>query len=123
MKSRPEIYVAVCVSVASVLALCSPAAGFNPQPEPPGKPGNWYVEGFMDLTVDAVDPTGEDTPFGIDENIAGDADVDFSAGVIAWFDAASTADDKPVDGSYDVLLEYFDLRIGDTTWDLSLIHI
>ena len=46
--------------------------------------------------------------------------MDFSAGIIAWFDAPSTADDTPVDGLYDVEFEYLLLQIGDTSWDETM---
>ena len=109
--------VSVCVSIAFPLVLCSQAAAFEPQPEPLGW---WYVEGFVDMWVTAVDPTGEETPFDIDRDMASDGVMDFSAEVIARFAAASTADDEPVDGQYDVVVEHFLLRIGDTTWDETM---
>ena len=112
---------AVCVSIASLLVLSGQVAaaegGFNPQPEPPGM---WYVEGYIDMWADAIDPADTVMPFGIDQGIVGDAMVDFSAGVIARFNAASTADDKPVDGLYDASFEHFMLQIGDTTWDQTM---
>ncbi len=117
MNGHRGVYMIVCVSVALLLVRCGQAAGFNPQPEPPGK---WYVEGYIDLWAQAVDPTGTEVPFGIDRDIVGDAVVDFSAGVIARFDAPSTADGKLVDGLYDAEFEYFLVRIGDTTWDETM---
>jgi hypothetical protein len=104
----------VFLVVALVLVISDQAVAFNPQPEPPGK---WYVEGYIDMWVDAIDPTDTQTPFGLDPTIAGDAALDFSAGIIARFAAASDADGEPVDGLYDAEIEYFDLQIGDTSWD------
>jgi len=103
--------------IASLLVFSSRAAAFNPQPEPPGK---WYVEGFIDMWADAMDPTDTAPPFGIDPDIVGDASSDFAASVIARFSAYANADDKPVDGLYDAEMEYFRLRIGDTTWDETM---
>jgi len=108
---------AVCLALASLLALTGPAAAFNPQPEPSGR---WYVEGFIDMWADAIDPTDTATPFGIDSAIVGDGALDFSAGVIARFNAAATADNNPEDGLYDVEFEYFHVRIGNTTWDETM---
>ena len=107
-----------CLSIASLLVLGGQAAGFNPQPEPPA---SWYVEGYIDMWAQAIDPTGAEMPFGIDPYIVGDAMLDFSAGVIARFDApTAAAADKPVDGLYDADFEYFGLQIGDTTWDQTM---
>lgn len=117
MNCHRGVYVVVCVAVAMSYVQCGWAAGFNPQPEPPGK---WYVEGYIDMWTLAVDPTGTEMPFGIDRDIVGDAVADFSAGVIARFDAPSTVDSKPTDGLYDVEFEYFRLRIGDTAWDETM---
>jgi len=117
MKCHRTMFAAVCAFIASVLVVCGPAAGFNPQPEPPGMPGNWYVEGYADMWAEDFDQTSAAMPFGIDPNIVGDGVMDFSAGVVAWFDAPSTADDKPVDGMYDVVFEYLLVQIGDTSWD------
>ncbi len=107
----------VCAFIASVLVVCGAAAGFNPQPEPPGMPGNWYVEGYADMWAEDFDQTSAAMPFGIDPLIVSDGMVDFSAGVMAWFNAPSTADDKPVDGLYDAEFEYLLVQIGDTSWD------
>ncbi|MDY7011212.1 MAG: PEP-CTERM sorting domain-containing protein [Planctomycetota bacterium] len=115
--------VVFCVSISTMLVVCSQAVGFNPQPEPPGipQPDNWYVEGFVDMCAQAVDPTSAAMPFGIDPHIVGDAVVDFSAGVIARFDAPSTAYGKPVDGLYDADFQYFLLRMGDTIWNETML--
>lgn len=109
--------VSVCVSIAFLLVLCSQAAAFNPQPEPPASPYNWSVEGFMDMWATAVAPTGSVTPFGIDPGIVGNAAMDFSAEVIARFTAPTTTAGEAADGLYDVAVQHFLLQIGDTTWD------
>lgn len=117
MKSHGSTPLAVCVSVASLLLLSGQAAGFNPQPEPPG---GWYVEGYIDLWATAVDPTGSTMPFGIDRGIVGDSTRDFSAAVIGRFDAPTTGDGKPADGRYDVAFDVFRVRIGNTDWDETM---
>ena len=38
-KSSLGIGAATCLSLAWLLVICGQAAGFNPQPEPPGAPG------------------------------------------------------------------------------------
>jgi len=117
MRCHHRMCVAIGVSVAFLIVLSARGEGFNPQPEPPGM---WYTEGYIDMWSDAIDATGEETPFGIDPAIVGDGAVDFEAGVIARFNAPTTADDKPADGVYDVVFEHFSVRIGDTTWDQTM---
>ena len=122
MSYQHPMFVGLSMSILTVLLLCSQAAGFNPQPEPPGAlPDTWRVEGYIDLYAQTTSQTGLDMPFGIDPGIVGDAALDFSAGVIARFTAPTTADSKPHDGLYDVEFEYLLLRIGDTTWDQTLL--
>lgn len=109
---------AVMVAVL-VSGLCGRAAAFNPQPEPPGN--RWRIEGFADLLATGMTTTDTVPPFGIDPSIVGDADVDFSAGIIALFDAPDNdGDTRPDDGVYTVDLQYFHVQIGDTIWDHTM---
>lgn len=111
--------VAAVVVAVLVSGVCDRAVAFNPQPEPPGS--RWRIEGFADLLATAMTPTGAAWPFGIDPAFVGDADVDFSAGIIALFDAPdSDGDMLPDDGQYAAELRYFRVRIGDTDWDETM---
>lgn len=95
------------------------AVAFNPQPEPPGD--LWRIEGFINLTTQEINPSGEAVPFGVDAAIAGDEIVDFQVGIIALFSAPdNTGDGKPDDGLYSPVLEYFRVQIGDTSWDETM---
>ncbi len=86
-----------------------------------GLPGQWSVEGYIDLSAEAIDPTNAKMPFGVDPSIINGVFVDFSAGMVAMFDAPDAqGDQKPDDGLYDVSLDYFRLRIGDTMWDETM---
>ena len=103
------------VAVAAVFAACGQAVAFTPQPV---RPGAWYVEGFADMYAETMEPTGADTPFGIDPTIMSDAEVDFPAGIIATFEAGDRDNDgSPDDGLYPANVDLFRLQIGDTTWD------
>ncbi len=106
------------VSVACLVVVCGQAAAFNPQPEPQGI---WRIEGFIDMFATAIEPGNSEPPFGIDPAIASDGQVDFSAGMIAMFDAPDIgADGKPDDGLYAGDVAYFRVQIGDTSWDETM---
>jgi len=119
MRCRQSMYATACVAISLLLVLCGQAAaeGFNPQPEPPG---SWSVEGYIDMWIEVADQTTAAMPFGINPDIVGDSDVDFSAGIIARFDADTTADEKPVDGEYSAELQFFQVQIGNTNWDETM---
>jgi hypothetical protein len=104
-----------------LLTACVPAmAALTPQETLPGK---WRVEGLMDLLAVRADPSDAVMPFGISPVILGDNMVDFSAGLIARFDAPdSTGAGRPDDGTYDATLDYLRLQIGDTRWDETMPH-
>lgn len=108
-----------CVTACSViflLSICGQAVAFNPQPEPPGD--RWRIEGFADLLSTAMAVTDTDPPFGLNRAIVGDDVVDFSAGMIARFEAPDNNGDNLVDdGIYAGDLLYFRVKIGDTDWD------
>jgi PEP-CTERM motif-containing protein len=106
------------ISVTLLSVFAGQAGAFNPQPEPPGD--LWKVEGFIDLWTQVIDPTTEEMPFGIDQDIVGDSIVDFESEVIARFSAPITGGDQPADGVYDAVFEYFQVRIGNTTWDQTM---
>ena len=108
--------------VLAVLIPGTAAWAFNPQPEPPPQFGfDWRIEGFVDMLADTYVPTDNNMPFGLPRTIADDPDVDFSAGLIAGFDAPdSNGDMMPDDGLYEGHLMLFDLTIGDTMWDQTM---
>ena len=112
------------------LVLLMTSAAYAPPVGPPvggaftpqqGPPGEWRVEGFADLWVETINAMNSVTPFGIDPSMASDGVVDFSAGMIAMFDAPDApGDGKADDGLYGVRLQYFRLRICDTMWDETM---
>jgi len=97
--------ICVTVSIASLLALCGQAAGsLTPQQ---GLPGEWRIEGYIDMWAESINPTNAKIPFGIDPSMASDGVVDFSAGIIAAFDAPDAeGDGKADDGLYDATVEH-----------------
>lgn len=98
-----------------LLCICGEAPAFNPQP---GSPGQWRIEGFADLLATDMDMTDTVPPFGLAPVIVGDDMVDFSAAIIAMFDAPDNdGDTRPDDGIYAMDLRYFRVQIGDTSWD------
>jgi hypothetical protein len=98
-----------------LLCICGKAVAFNPQPEPPG---HWRIEGFADLLAMDMNMTDTQPPFGLSSMIVGDDMVDFSAGIVAMFDAPDNdGDTLPDDGIYAMDLQYFRVQIGDTSWD------
>jgi len=108
----------VAVSILSLLVLCGQASAFTPQQ---GLPGEWRVEGFADLWVETINAFNSVTPFGIDPSMASDGVVDFSAGMIAMFNAPDAeGDGQADDGLYNASFSYFRLRIGDTMWDETM---
>lgn len=116
--SRVVYYLVAGIGAVLLLGACPPAVAFNPQPEPPGQ---WTVEGFIDLSVLTMETTGADAPFGLDPHIAGDAQVDFSAAIIATFTGADRDEDgRPDNGIYAADLRYFCAAIGDTDWDETM---
>ena len=111
--------VLLMTSAAYAPPIGPPAGGaFTPQQ---GLPGEWHVEGYIDLSAEAINPTNAQMPFGVDPSITNGVFVDFSAGVMAMFAAPDAdGDGKADDGLYDARLDYFRLRIGDTNWDETL---
>ncbi len=113
----------VFVIVAAAVVLVSMAAtvfAFNPQPEPPAD--TWKVEGFVDMTALTSEPTGVGNPFHFDPSLIGDGLVDFRGGIVATFVAPTNAfTGKPQDGLYYPTMDYFRLRIGNTSWDETMI--
>ena len=108
----------VAVCAASLLVLCGQAAAFTPQQ---GLPGEWRVEGYIDLWAETIDQMNSVPPFGVDPAMASDGVVDFSAAIIAGFNAPDAeGDGKADDGLYDAHLQHFRLRIGDTEWDETM---
>jgi hypothetical protein len=105
--------------MASAAYAPPPVSGYlTPQQ---GLPGEWHVMGYVDLSAQAINPTNAKMPFGVDPSIINGVFVDFSAGVMAMFTAPDAAGDgKADDGLYDVSLDYFRLRIGDTGWDETM---
>lgn len=86
-----------------------------------GLPGEWSVEGYIDLSAVAINPTNAKMPFGVDPSITNGVFVDFSAGVMAMFTAPDgEGDGNADDGLYDASFDYFRLRIGDTMWDETM---
>jgi len=116
--------------VSAALILLVTSAAYAPPVGPPaggaftprqGLPGEWRVEGYIDLSAEAINPTNGQMPFGVDPSITNGVFVDFSAGIVAMFNAPDAeGDGKADDGLYDVSLDYFRLRIGDTMWDETL---
>jgi hypothetical protein len=105
--------------VVLVLGLCGRAVAFNPQPGPQGT--RWRIEGFADLLATTMETSDTVPPFGVDPAVVGDEEVDFSAGMIALFDAPDNeGDGRPDDGAYPADLQYFLAEIGDTTWDHTM---
>ena len=117
------------------LVLLMTSAAYAPPFEPPligpfvsgfltpeqGLPGEWHVEGYVDLSAQTINPMNGLIPFGVDPAITNGVFVDFSAGVMAMFNAPDAeGDSKADDGLYDVSLDHFRLRIGDTMWDEML---
>ena len=116
--SRVVHFLVAGTGAVLLLGACSPAVAINPQPEPPGR---WTIEGFVDLSVLTMEPTGADAPFGLDPDIVGDAQVDFSAAIIATFTGADRdGDGRPDNGVYAADLRYFRAEIGDTNWDETM---
>jgi hypothetical protein len=77
---------------------CPQAIAFDPQPE---SPGQWRVEGFIDLSALTMESTNVNSPFGIDPAIVGDGQTDFSAGIIATFTGTDRdGDGRPDDAVY-----------------------
>ena len=113
-----------CASCTVITAILLWAVGsafaFNPQPEPPAD--QWGIEGFIDMTALTVASTGDAVPFGLDPMIIGDDQIDFYAGIIASFIAPDNDGDlKPDDGIYMASTQFFDVFIGDTHWDHTLL--
>ena len=109
----------VVFTAAVLLCTGSPVVAWNPQPEPPAD--SWKVEGFIDMTALEIMPTGTANPFGVDEAIIGDSEVDFHVGVIATFTAPDHDGDlKPDDGFYTATTRFFDVFIGNTHWDETM---
>jgi hypothetical protein len=105
---------------AALIAATTSAVAFNPQPEPPAN--QWSVQGFIDMTSLTSEQTGAALPFGVPGSIIGDDQVDFRVGVIATFTApAGPFGGTPADGLYTPILEYFQVQIGDTTWDETML--
>ena len=114
MNYATRITLAVVLQMALLLVICGQAAAFNPQ-------RLWRIEGFVDLFVEDITQTGTEVPFGISPFIASDGVVDFSAGIIATFEAPDNdRDGKPDNGLYPVDMEYFRVQIGDTSWDETM---
>ncbi len=114
MNYATRITLAVVLQMALSLVICGQAAAFNPQ-------RLWRIEGFVDLFVEDITQTGTEVPFGISPFIASDGVVDFSAGIIATFEAPDNdRDGKPDNGLYPVDMEYFRVQIGDTSWDETM---
>ncbi len=115
-----KFYASVVFSVAVLLCDCSPAVGFNPQPEPPAN--TWKVEGYIDMRPLEIIPTTDSAqPFSVDDSIIGDIEVKFHAAIIATFTAADHDGDlKPDDGFYRPTMRFFDVFIGNTHWDETM---
>jgi len=116
--------------VSAALILLVTSAAYAPPVGPPaggaftprqGLPGEWHVEGYVDLSAETINQMNGVTPFGVDSAITNGVFIDFSAATIAMFNAPDAeGDGKADDGLYDVSLDYFRLRIGDTMWDETL---
>jgi len=106
-------------TIATVVLLCTVGStfAFNPQPEPPAN--QWGVDGFIDMAGMATEPTSVAMPFGLNHTIIGDDQIDFHARIIASFTAPG--DLKPDNGIYTASTRFFDVFIGDTHWDHTLI--
>ena len=74
------------------------------------------------MSATFIDPGDDGLPFGTDPAIVSDGQVDFSAGMIAMFDAPdNTGDLRPDDGLYVADVPYFRVQIGDTSWDETML--
>jgi hypothetical protein len=112
---------AYCTVITAILLwTVGSALAFNPQPEPPAE--QWGIEGFIDMTALTIASAGDAIPFGLDPTIIGDDQIDFHAGIIASFIAPDNDGDlKPDDGIYMASTQFFDVFIGDTHWDHTLL--